>query len=223
MKETGTVKGIIFDLDGVICFTDIYHYRAWKQMADEEGIEFNEKINERLKGVSRAESLEIILERYEGPDLDSQQKQELMDRKNRIYLDFLSGMKPEDVEEDARRTLYELKKRGFSLAIGSSSKNTKYILEKVGLMDVFDAISDGTNITKSKPDPEVFLKAAEYLGIIPEECLVVEDAFSGIHAAKAAGMKAAGIGDASCCPEADYRISRLSELCSLQEVPENTL
>lgn len=147
------MKAFIFDLDGVIVFTDKFHYQAWKKMADEMGIYFDETINNRLRGVSRSESLEIILERYEGPALSKEKKAELMESKNNTYRELLASMTPADVTEDVRRTLAELHNRGYKLALGSSSKNAKFILEKVQLLDAFDAISDGTNITKSKPDP----------------------------------------------------------------------
>ena len=191
------MKAFIFDLDGVIVFTDKFHYQAWKKMADEMGIYFDETINNRLRGVSRSESLEIILERYEGPALSKEKKAELMESKNNTYRELLASMTPADVTEDVRRTLAELHNRGYKLALGSSSKNAKFILEKVQLLDAFDAISDGTNITKSKPDPEVFLRAAEFLGEKPEDCYVVEDAYAGIDAAKSAGMQAVGIGIAA--------------------------
>lgn len=206
------MKAFIFDLDGVIVFTDKFHYQAWKKMADNMGIYFDETINNRLRGVSRAESLEIILERYEGETLTAQRKTELMESKNNTYRELLATMTPKDVSLEVRQTLEKLRERGYKLAIGSSSKNAKFILKKVALLDVFDAISDGTNISKSKPDPEVFLKAAEYLGVAAEECYVVEDAYAGIDAAKTANMKAIGIGDAAAYEKADYKISSFAEL-----------
>lgn len=209
------MRAIIFDLDGVIVFTDQFHYQAWKKMADDMGIYFDETINNRLRGVSRAESLEIILERYEGEPLPQAKKAELMESKNNTYRELLSTMTPADVKDEVRKTLAELRNRGYKLAIGSSSKNAKFILQQVGLTDAFDAISDGTNISKSKPDPEVFLKAAQFLGAEPEECWVVEDAYAGIDAAKNAGMKAIGIGDASSYAKADERIASFSELLSI--------
>lgn len=209
------IKAFIFDLDGVIVFTDRYHYLAWKAIADELGIYFDETINHRLRGVSRMESLEIILEKYDGPKLREEQKEALAEKKNRIYRELLGGMSPEDVSEETRYTLRALRERKFGVALGSSSKNAKYILKKVGLSDAFDKISDGTNITKSKPDPEVFLKAAEFLGVKPEECAVVEDACSGIEAAKRAGMAAVAIGDACRCELADYRIECLKEILEI--------
>lgn len=208
-------KGFIFDLDGVIVFTDKFHYQAWKNTADGLGVYFDETINNRLRGVSRTESLEIILEKYEGETLSEEMKKELMEKKNNIYRELLSAMTPDDVDEQVRNTLNKLRMAGYSLAIGSSSKNAKYILERVGLLNAFDAISDGTNITHSKPDPEVFLKASEFLGLAPEACVVVEDAYAGIDAAKAAVMTAVGIGEASHYDKADYKIGKFEELLKI--------
>ena len=209
------MKAFIFDLDGVIVFTDKFHYKAWKQMADEMGIYFDETINNRLRGVSRMASLEIILEKYEGEPLSQERKIELAGKKNDIYREYLSTMTLDDVSEDVRKTLTELRLKGYKLAIGSSSRNAKYILERVGIKDMFDAVSDGTNITNSKPDPEVFVKAAEFLGEAPSDCYVVEDAYAGIDAAKAGGMCAVGIGDAAGYDKADFRINRFEELLKL--------
>lgn len=206
------MKAFIFDLDGVIVFTDQFHYQAWKKMADRMGIYFDETINNRLRGVSRAESLEIILEKYEGEPLSAEQKAVLMEEKNHTYRELLATMTPTDVSKEVRETLKKLHEKGYALAIGSSSKNAKFILEKVALLDAFDAISDGNNITHSKPDPEVFVKAGEFLGMEPSECVVVEDAYAGIDAAKAAGMEAVGIGDASGYDKADYKIRKFDEL-----------
>ena len=208
------MKAFIFDLDGVLVFTDRYHYEAWKKLADRLGIYFDETINNRLRGVSRMESLEIILERSDVSYSDKE-KEAFAAEKNETYRELLSHMRPEDVSEDVRDTLRRLRERGHRMAIGSSSKNTKYILERVGLTDMFDAISDGTNITHSKPDPEVFLKAAEYLGERADNCIVVEDAYSGIDAAKAAGMTAVGIGDAAFYDRADVTITALCDIIDL--------
>lgn len=206
------MKAFIFDLDGVIVFTDQFHYQAWKKMADAMGIYFDEVINNRLRGVSRAESLEIILEKYEGEPLSVEKKAELMERKNTTYRELLATMTPADVTDEVRETLEKLRKKGYRLAIGSSSRNAGFILERVGLLNAFDAISDGNNITHSKPDPEVFTKAAEFLGENPKDCVVVEDAYAGIDAAKAAGMTAVGIGDAAGYEKADYKIRTFGEL-----------
>ena len=213
--EEVKIKGLIFDLDGVLVFTDKFHYQAWKTMADELGVYFDETINHRLRGVSRMDSLEIILERYEGPDLSLREKEKLAEKKNEIYRTLLESMTPDDVTKEVRDTLTKLREKGYKLAIGSSSKNAKFILEKVELKDAFDAISDGNNITKSKPDPEVFLKAAEYLGLPPKACMVVEDAEAGIEAAKKGGMYAAGIGEAAKSINADETLKTFSELVDI--------
>lgn len=213
--EEVKIKGLIFDLDGVLVFTDKFHYQAWKTMADELGVYFDETINHRLRGVSRMDSLEIILERYEGPDLSLREKEKLAEKKNEIYRTLLESMTPDDVTKEVRDTLTKLREKGYKLAIGSSSKNAKFILEKVKLKDAFDAISDGNNITKSKPDPEVFLKAAEYLGLPPKACMVVEDAEAGIEAAKKGGMYAAGIGEAAKSINADESLKTFSELVDI--------
>jgi beta-phosphoglucomutase len=208
------MKAFIFDLDGVLCFTDKYHYQAWKEIADANGIYFDKKINNRLRGVSRADSLEIILEKADR-NYSQEEKEELADRKNNLYVNLLANLGPNDVLKETKQTLVELKKRGFLLAIGSSSKNTKYILERVGLKDFFDATSDGTNITRSKPDPEVFIKAAQMLGVSPDEAIVVEDSMAGIEASCAGGFKSAGIGEASKHPGVTYSISKISDLLDI--------
>ena len=202
-------KGIIFDLDGVICSTD--HYLAWKALADRLGIYFDETINNRLRGVSRMESLDIVLERYDGV-LGEEEKRAAAEEKNNTYRELLKQMSPADLSAEVKATLDALRARGLLLGIGSSSKNTKFILSQIGLGDYFDKISDGTNITRSKPDPEVFLKAAEYLGLEPGDCLVVEDAKAGVQAARAAGMDAAAIGDAVSCGLATYNLGSFSDL-----------
>lgn len=208
-------KGIIFDLDGVIVFTDHYHYLAWKEMADGINTYFDEEINNRLRGVSRMASLEIILERYQGKPLSDEEKVELATKKNELYREYLAKMTPSDVTDEVRETLSELRRRGYKLSLGSSSKNAKFILNQVNLTDAFDAISDGTNITRSKPDPEVFLKGAEFLGLKPEECAVVEDAYAGIDAAKDGGMIGVAIGDATSYERADYKIGSFKELLDI--------
>ena len=203
--------GVIFDLDGVICFTDKYHYQAWKAVADKLGIEFNEQINNRLRGVSRMDSLEIILERYDGK-LSQQEKEAIAQEKNDIYRKLLEKMSPADLSAEVKDTLDTLRARSLKLAIGSSSKNTKFILARLGLGDYFDAISDGTNITRSKPDPQVFQMAAEFIGMKPEVCLVVEDAKAGIEAARAGGFDSAGLGEAASCGLATYAMKTFSDL-----------
>ncbi len=208
------MKAIIFDLDGVICFTDKYHYQAWKQLSDREGIYFDETINNRLRGVSRMDSLEIILERAD-KEYTQEEKEAMAAEKNDTYVELLKGMSPSDLSDEVRSTLEMLRDRGYKLAIGSSSKNTRTILGRIGLGDFFDAISDGTNITKSKPDPEVFLKAAEFVGEKPADCLVVEDAHAGIDAAVAGGFESAGIGEAADHPQVTYRMSKFADLLDI--------
>ncbi|MGM9593972.1 MAG: beta-phosphoglucomutase [Candidatus Onthomonas sp.] len=208
-------KAVIFDLDGVICFTDKFHYQAWKNLADRLGIYFDEQINNRLRGVSRMASLEIILERS-AVTYTQAEKDAFAEEKNNRYRELLKTMSPADLSDEVRDTLEELNRRGYRLAIGSSSKNTKFILGQIGLGDFFDAIADGTDITHSKPDPEVFLKAAGKLGIAPEDCAVVEDAKAGIQAAKAGGMTALALfGDARGCGLEDYNLSSFSDLLNL--------
>ncbi len=185
-------EAVLFDLDGVILSTDDFHYKAWKKMADREGIFFNREINERLRGVSRMESLAIILERAE-KEYTEEQKVEMATFKNDFYRESLDELNPNHTFKGVITFLEFLKGRGIKIAIGSSSKNAKFILKQIGLFDTFEAISDGTNITNSKPDPEVFIKAAEMLGVAPQKCLVVEDAEAGIDAAIAGGMDSLGV------------------------------
>lgn len=206
------ISGLIFDLDGVLVFTDRFHYLAWKQVADARGIPFDEKTNDRLRGVSRMQSLEIILEKYDGAPLTEAQKAEMAARKNEIYRSYLETMTPDDVSAEVRQTLETLKSKGYKLSVGSSSKNAEFILERVALRDAFDALSDGNQITRSKPDPEVFLKAASLMGCDPEECAVIEDAEAGIDAAKDGGMTAVAIGKACAYGRSDIRLDTFSDL-----------
>lgn len=189
------IKLIIFDLDGVIVSTDKYHYIAWKKIADKEKIEFNETINNRLRGVGRIDSLEIILENA-NKEYTTEDKQILANKKNEIYISLLSYLTPDDILPGVKLVMDSLRENGFKLAIGSSSKNTRPILRYTGLADYFDFISDGNNITRSKPYPDVFLYVTNNLKINPNETIVVEDAKAGIKAASLAGMIPAGIGDA---------------------------
>lgn len=208
------MKAFIFDLDGVIVSTDELHYEAWKQTADSEGIFFNREINERLRGVSRMESLDIILERA-NREYSQEEKAQLAESKNRIYRELLKKLTPSDRLDGVTETLEELRARGYKLAIGSSSKNAPIILEKIGYKDYFDAISDGNNISKSKPDPEVFLCAADMLGLKPEECFVVEDAEAGIRAAVLGGFVPLGIGGAAKCDGITKGLGKFSDLLEL--------
>lgn len=206
--------GVIFDLDGVLCHTDEYHYLAWKSLADRIGVPFDRTVNERLRGVSRMESLDIILERAARPYTDAE-KAALAAEKNEMYRRFLAEMTPGDLPAGVGKTLATLRARGYRLAIGSSSRNTPLITERLGIASAFDAVADGNEITRSKPDPEVFLKAAEKLGLAPGSCLVVEDAESGVSAAVAGGFTAAGIGSAAADPRVTYRLRELADLTAI--------
>ena len=204
-------KAVIFDLAGVICHTDKYHFMAWKQVAEELNIYFDETINNRLRGVSRMESFEIILERYSGT-MSQEDKVTYTTKKNDIYKELLKNMSPADLSAEVKDTLDALRGMGCKLAIGSSSKNAGFILRQLGLGDYFDAVSDGNNITNSKPDPEVFVKAAQFVGEEPKDCLVVEDAKAGLEAAIAGGMECAAIGDAVSCGLATWNLETFSDL-----------
>lgn len=207
-------KAFIFDLDGVLCFTDKYHFRAWKALADRLGIPFDENVNDRLRGVSRMASLEIILS-LGSASYSEEEKAAFAEEKNELYRTFLKGMTPSDITQEVRSTLDELRRRGYMLAIGSSSKNTPLILERTDMAKYFDAVSDGNNITHSKPDPEVFLKAAEFLGLRPEECYVVEDAETGIDAGSAGGFSTIGIGPAAHYAKTDMPIRTFADILQL--------
>ena len=208
-------KAIIFDLDGVICFTDKFHYQAWKALADRLGVYFDKEINNRLRGVSRMASLEIILERSDR-EYTREEKEAFASWKNVTYQKLLKSMRPTDLSGEVKDTLVSLRNRGYKLAVGSSSKNTKLILGQIGLNNFFDAVADGTDITRSKPDPEVFLLAAQKLGLDPADCAVVEDAKAGIEAAKAGGMAALALfGDARGCGLEDYDLACFSNLLDI--------
>ena len=204
---------VIFDLDGVICSTDEYHYLAWKELADSLALPFDRQYNNKLRGVSRLESLNLILALGERQYSD-EEKQAMAQKKNDTYRRLLEKMSPADVSDDVLSTLNELKRK-YPLAIGSSSRNTKFILSRIGLADFFDAVIDGNDISASKPDPEVFLKAADALSQRSSSCLVVEDAAAGIEAAVRGGFDSAGIGDASRLDGATYHIGRLSDLLDI--------
>jgi beta-phosphoglucomutase len=205
------VRAVIFDLDGVLVSTDEFHYRAWQRLADEEGIAFDRRANRRLRGVGRMESLEIMLERSPRP-YAPEEKAALAERKNRYYRESLEALAPGDVLPGVREVLRALKARGVKVAVASSSRNAPEILRRTGLADVADATADGNDITHSKPDPEVFLVAAARLGLAPAECLVVEDAASGVEAAAAAGMRSLAIGAAAGHPQADRSADDLASI-----------
>ena len=199
------IRGLIFDLDGVIVDTAKYHYLAWKELADSLGIRFTKQENERLKGVSRIRSLEIILE-IGGLTLSESQKQIYLEQKNNRYLEYIRKLKEEEILPGAKQFLLDSHTAGYRIALGSASKNTMLILEMLRITDLFDSIIDGNKVTKAKPDPEVFLKGAEELGIAPSECVVFEDAEAGVLAAHNAGMLAVGIGSRERLPDADLNI-----------------
>ncbi|WP_142413636.1 beta-phosphoglucomutase [Hathewaya massiliensis] len=197
-----SIKGVIFDLDGVIVTTDNFHYDAWKKLADEEGIYFDREINERLRGVSRMESLNIILEKA-NKEYSLEQKKEMAERKNNYYKELIKNLTKDDILPGVKNILKGLKEKNIKVAIGSSSKNSSAILQYIGLDKAFHATVDGNQIKNSKPDPEVFLKAAEMLNLKPSECLVVEDAEAGVEAGVEGGMKVLAVGFASkCCSKA---------------------
>lgn len=204
-------KAVIFDLDGVLVSTDEQHYQGWKALCDRLSIPFDRETNNRFRGVSRMACVDI-LEELSGRSFTPEQKLEYATWKNERYRSLLSTLSPESVTAEVGKTLDALRARGLLLAVGSSSKNAKFILERIGLGDYFDAVSDGTNISRSKPDPEVFLKAAEFLGMPAADCLVVEDAVSGVEAAHNAGMAAASVGDAAANGCGDYVLASFGGL-----------
>ena len=208
------LNGIIFDLDGVLVHTDEFHYQAWKQLADRLRIPFDRQVNNRLRGVSRMASLEIILE---GADrsFSNEEKLAMTEEKNTAYRKLLKTMSPGDVSGEVVETLSKLKERDIQLAIGSSSKNAGFILKQTGLDVWMDAVSDGNNITRSKPDPQVFLMAADMLALPPAQCAVVEDAWAGIDAALAGGFLAVGIGDAAGYDRTDKPLRTFSDLLNI--------
>jgi beta-phosphoglucomutase len=205
------IKACIFDLDGVIVDTAVYHYKAWKRLANELGFDFTEEDNEKLKGVSRTRSLELILQ-WGGITKTEAEKEELATRKNNWYVEMISKMTPEDVLPGAVEFLEACINAGIKTALGSASKNSGIILEKTGIAHLFNAIIDGNKVSKPKPDPEVFLKGAEELGIAPGNCVVFEDAIAGVEAAIAGGMKVVGIGSPDVLGEADMVVKGLNEM-----------
>lgn len=212
------IRGIIFDLDGVLVSTDEMHYQAWKRLAEELGITgFNKEDNRRQRGVSRMASLEIVLEKSDKA-YSEEEKMELAERKNNYYLELLESMDDSAVLEGVKEVLQKLKNKGVLLAIGSASKNAPIILEKTGLMPYLDKISCGLDTTKSKPDPEVFLVAAKKLDLSPEECLVVEDSAAGIEAAKAGKMASLGVGPFYNALGADFEAEGLCKVTDWEPI-----
>jgi beta-phosphoglucomutase len=213
------IKACIFDLDGVIVDTAHYHFLAWKRLAKELGIELTEEHNERLKGVSRMHSLEIILN-IGGISLSEHDKEMLANKKNSWFVDYVERMAPEEIFPGVRQLIRELKSRGIKVGLASSSKNAKTVIQLLHIQDEFDAVVDGTMIRNSKPHPEIFLMAAEKLGVHPDDCLVFEDAEAGVEAAIAAGMKCIGVGSTEQLGKATRVISKTGEftLATLQEI-----
>jgi beta-phosphoglucomutase len=200
----------IFDLDGVIVDTAKFHFLAWQRLAKELGIVFTEADNERLKGVSRMESLDILLS-LGTRTFDAKAKEEMATRKNGWFVEYIHAMKPEDVFPGVRELLIQLRHQGYKLGLASSSKNAGTVLSRVGIAELFDTVVDGTMIKNSKPDPEVFLLAAERLKAKPAECLVFEDAEAGVEAAVRAGMKCIGIGSPAQLGKANRVVTRTGE------------
>jgi beta-phosphoglucomutase len=197
-----TIKACLFDLDGVLVDTARFHYLAWKDLADRLGFAFTESDNERLKGVSRMGSLQILLE-IGHKTASSEEKLAYASEKNTLYLKYIDTMTPEDLLPGVRDFLAELKKSGIRIGLGSVSRNARTILSKVDITTLFDAIVDGNLITHAKPDPEVFETGARMLNTSPSDCVVFEDAVAGVQAAHRAGMKCVGIGSPEILVEAD--------------------
>ena len=205
------VKGCIFDLDGVIVDTAKYHFLAWKRLADQLSIPFTEKDNERLKGVSRMDSLEIILE-IGNVRLSGEMKRRYAKMKNEWYVDYISRMTPDEILQGSIEFINELRGAGIRTALGSASKNTPMIMERLGMKNLFDAVADGNTVKKTKPDPEVFLTAARMISVKPADCVVFEDAAAGVQAALNAGMTCVGIGSEKILKDAHYIVSGLNEM-----------
>jgi len=206
-----TIEACIFDLDGVIVDTAVYHYKAWKRLANELGFDFTEEDNEKLKGVSRMASLNLILG-WGGVTKTDAEKEELATRKNDWYVDMINKMTPDEVLPGAKEFVELCKSDGIKTALGSASKNSMTILEKVDITHLFDVVIDGNKVSKPKPDPEVFLKGAEELNVEPKNCVVFEDAIAGVEAAINGGMKVVGIGSPDVLGKANLVISGLDKM-----------
>lgn len=210
------IKGLLFDLDGVVVDTAKYHFLAWRKMANELGIDFNEEQNEQLKGVSRKESLDLILD-WGGITLPDADFMRYMELKNEWYLEYIYTMTPESLLPGVEDFLLDCKHKGYKIALGSASKNAQLILDKLNITHLFDAIIDGNVVQNSKPHPEVFLRGAEAIGLQPTQCLVFEDAIAGVEAAHNGGMKAIGIGSAEVLAGAELIIPGLNNT-SIEEI-----
>ena len=206
-----SINAFLFDLDGVIVDTAIYHYQAWKRLANELGFDISEEFNEGLKGVSRTDSLDLILA-HGGLTLPDEKKTELATQKNEWYLELVSRMTPNDILPGVPAFFAQVRQAGLKTALGSVSKNAPLILARIGMTDAFDAIIDGNKISKGKPDPEVFTKGAEELGLSAAECVVFEDAVAGVEAGKRAGMFVVGIGTPDVLTKADMVAPSLEAL-----------
>jgi len=199
------IKACIFDLDGVVVDTAKYHFIAWKELAKGMNFEFTEKDNERLKGVSRMTSLDILLE-IGNVSLSQEEKLALAEQKNVEYLEYIYKMGPEEILPGVKDFILDLRAKGIKIALGSASKNAKLILERLEITSLFDALVDGTMVSNAKPDPQVFTLGAELVKVENEECIVFEDAVAGLQAAHNANMKCVGVGDAETLSEADWNI-----------------
>jgi beta-phosphoglucomutase len=188
------IKACLFDLDGVIVDTAKYHYLAWKRLCNELGFDLSREENENLKGISRSKSLDILLEKG-GIKVSDKRKDELMDRKNSWYLEYIDHMERDEILPGALEFLKSVKAAGMKTALGSASKNSMRVLEALKIVDLFDAVIDGTKVSKGKPDPQTFLLGAEALGVHPSQCVVFEDAVAGVEAALAGGMYIVGVGE----------------------------
>ena len=212
------IKACIFDLDGVICDTAKFHFRAWRRLANELGFDFTEEDNEKLKGVSRTESLKLILKWGNVVENDDEMLEAMADKKNTWYLEFISHMTPHEILPGVQGFLDDLKKKKIKIALGSASKNAVVILERLSLIPYFDVIIDGNKTTRSKPDPEVFLLGAEALGLKPRDCIVFEDAEKGIDAALAGKFYTVGVGNHDVLDEAhivipSFEYIDIGEIC----------
>lgn len=207
MVAGSPIKGFIFDLDGVLTDTAEYHYRGWKRLADEFGLPFTREDNEALRGIPRRESLLLILKERQYPE---EQILQMMERKNRYYLEFIREISPGDVLPGARELLEEIRAAGLRSAVGSASKNAPEVLQRLGIADLLDAVSHGNSVERQKPAPDLFLHAASQLGLQPAECVVVEDATAGIAAARAGGFQSIGLGPEERVGEADLVLPSLN-------------
>jgi len=210
------IKGLLFDLDGVIVDTAKYHYLAWKKLADDMGIPFTTGDNERLKGVSRKRSLEIILE-IGNLSLSEEEKEKNCEKKNALYLTYIKQLTEEEVLPGVRKFLTEARAKGYKIALGSASRNAVLILNRLGIKELFDEIIDGNAVSKVKPDPEVFIMGAKSLKVPYDNCIVFEDAAAGIEAAHNAGMFAVGIGSSENLPQADLLLPGLNNI-TIEEI-----